>query len=250
MDSMSDRRSTMKSRFPEARRNPSDQRLGAPQPPLVKPFDPGSQTVDLPSPRDAVPENVNLYDLIERRESRRQYSSDPISLAEVSFLLWATQGIKAIVKDGFAALRTVPSGGSRHAFETYLAVNRVEGLKPGIYRYLPIGHRLLFIGCPQELPSRIAQACFGQDFVATASVVFFWSVLPYRCEWRYSVAAHKTMIQDSGHLCQNLYIACEALSLGTCAIGAYDQWSADELLGLDGEEEFVIYAAPVGRPGR
>ena len=61
------------------------------------------------------------------------------------------------------------------------------------------------------------------------------------------MAAHKTLAQDSGHVCQNLYIACEALGLGTVAIGSYHQETADALLGLDGTDEFVIYAAPVGR---
>jgi SagB-type dehydrogenase family enzyme len=78
-------------------------------------------------------------------------------------------------------------------------------------------------------------------------VAFIWSCIPYRSEWRYNVAAHKTMLLDAGHLCQNLYLACEAVGCGTCAIGAYNQEAIDEFLGLDGEEEFVVYLAPVGK---
>jgi SagB-type dehydrogenase family enzyme len=66
-------------------------------------------------------------------------------------------------------------------------------------------------------------------------------------EWRYHIDSHKVIAIDAGHVGQNLYLACEALGCGTCAIGAYDQEYFDELLELDGEEEFVIYAAPVGR---
>jgi SagB-type dehydrogenase family enzyme len=143
----------------------------------------------------------------------------------------------------------VPSGGSRHAFETYLAANRVDGLEPGIYRYLALEHKLIRVSSPPDLPAQLGKACFGQDFAGTAAAVFFWSCIPYRCEWRYAVAAHKTLAQDSGHVCQNLYIACEALGLGTVAIGSYHQETADALCGLDGTDEFVIYAAPVGRVG-
>jgi SagB-type dehydrogenase family enzyme len=69
-------------------------------------------------------------------------------------------------------------------------------------------------------------------------------------EWRYDVAAHKVIALDAGHVCQNLYLACEAINAGTCAIAAYDQQALDALLGVDGTEEFTIYLAPVGKVGR
>ena len=240
-------RDFLKSKFPKMREEPTDQRLGLPQPPLQKAYPPDGMLIDLPSPREVALGPTDLFELIERRQSRREYSAEPITLAELSFLLWATQGVKRIVKDGFATMRSVPSGGSRHAFETYLAVNRVDGLEPGVYRYLALEHKLIRVSSPPDLPAQVGKACFGQDYVGTAAVVFFWSCIPYRCEWRYAVAAHKTLAQDSGHVCQNLYIACEALGLGTVAIGSYHQETADALLGLDGADEFVIYAAPVGR---
>lgn len=242
-------RDTLKSKFPRMREEPTDQRLGLPQPPLQKAYAPDAMLIDLPSPREVALGPTDLFELIGRRQSRREYSDKPITLQELSFLLWATQGVKRIVRDGFATLRTVPSGGSRHAFETYLAVNRVVGLEPGIYRYLALEHKLIRVSSPPDLPAQLGKACFGQDFAGTAAAVFFWSCIPYRCEWRYAVAAHKTLAQDSGHVCQNLYIACEALGLGTVAIGSYHQETADALCGLDGTDEFVIYAAPVGRVG-
>jgi SagB-type dehydrogenase family enzyme len=66
-------------------------------------------------------------------------------------------------------------------------------------------------------------------------------------EWRYGLASYKVIALDAGHVCQNLYLACEAIRCGTCAIGAYDQKRMDELLALDGVDEFVTYIAPVGR---
>ena len=71
--------------------------------------------------------------------------------------------------------------------------------------------------------------------------------LPYRMEWRYGIAAHKVIALDAGHVCQNLYLACEAIGAGTCAIAAYDQEVIDELLRIDGENELTIYLASVGR---
>jgi nitroreductase len=86
-----------------------------------------------------------------------------------------------------------------------------------------------------------------QGFLEHAAVIFIWTAIPYRTEWRYTVVAPKIIAQDSGHLCQNLYLACEAIGAGTCAIGAYDQARMDAFLGVDGEEELTLYLAPVGR---
>src|SRR5512141_1156900 len=90
-------------------------------------------------------------------------------------------------------------------------------------------------------------ACFGQRFVGKGAVTFFWSVIPYRMEWRYAPAAHRVLPMDVGHVCQNLYLSAEAIGAGVCAVAAYDQEALDALLNLDGEEEFVIYLAPVGK---
>ena len=144
-------------------------------------------------------------------------------------------------------MRTVPSAGCRHAFETYLLINNVDSLENGVYRYLPVEHALLFEHDVESLPSRLTQATLGQAFVAAAPVTFVWTAIPYRMEWRYGLAAHRVIGMDVGHLCQNLYLACEAIDAGTCAIAAYNQVKMDELLHVDGEDEFTIYLAPVGK---
>ena len=59
--------------------------------------------------------------------------------------------------------------------------------------------------------------------------------------------SHKMIALDAGHLCQNLYLACEAIGAGTCAIGAYQNDKMDAIVGVDGQDEFVIYIAPVGK---
>jgi SagB-type dehydrogenase family enzyme len=186
-----------------------------------------------------------VVDAIRQRRSHRSYSSEPLSLEELSYLLWATQGVQDVTKAG--TRRTVPSGGSRHPFETYLAVKRVTGLERRLYRYQPLDHALCPLGRVPQLGSRLTEGCRDQRFVWKGAVVFIWTAIPYRTEWRYSTISHKVIAIDAGHLCQNLYLACESIGAGTCAIGAYDQSKMDALLGVDGADEFVIYVAPVGK---
>jgi SagB-type dehydrogenase family enzyme len=222
----------------------SDQEKGVPPPPLQKVPPESVPDVELPA-HDGLGV-MQLREAVERRRSRRKYSSAPLSAAELSFLLWATQGIQKVFREGMAAFRTVPSGGARHPFETVLVVRNVSGVGPGLYRYMPLQHGLSLEG---PAPSRedVSSACAGQDFVASAPVVFFWTAVPARTEWRYGPAAAKLIALDAGHLCQNLYLAAEALGLGTCAIGAYIQDIADRVAGVDGKSEAVVYIAPVGR---
>ena len=161
-------------------------------------------------------------------------------------MLWATQGIRKVAGPG-TAFRTVPSAGCRHALETYLCILNVGGLQEGIYRYLPVEHQLLTVSQPGKLSLLVSAAALGQDFIGNAAAIFIWTAIPYRMEWRYDLAAHKVIALDAGHVCQNLYLACEAVHAGTCAVGAYDQQLMDGLLGVDGDEEFTIYLAPVGK---
>ena len=246
--SVENNRNFMKSDFAESVHERSDQAKGIPFPPLNKEIPDGnSPTIDLPAPDSIALAQPDLNQLFKKRESRRAYSDGELSLAELSFLLYATQGIKEVVGDGYATRRPVPSAGARHPFETYLAVNRVEDLEPGLYRYLPLEHQLLFLEASDNLLELLTAANLGQRFVGQAACVFAWSCIPYRAEWRYMNHAHKNMLLDAGHICQNLYLAVEALGLGTCAIGAYDQAAMDALLELDGEDEYVVYLAPVGK---
>jgi len=225
----------------------TDQNQGVPAPPIEKPYAGDARRIDLlPAGRWKDPRSVDLPAAIANRQSRRMFLHEPLSLEELSFLLWATQGLRGKAAAGHA-YRTVPSAGCRHALETYLAVFRVSGLESGVYRYLPMSHQLLHEFSEERLADKLVEASLGQSFAGRAAVTFLWAAVPYRMEWRYGAAAHKVIALDAGHVCQNLYLACEAIHAGTCAIAAYDQKKVDALLRLDGEEEFVIYLAPVGK---
>jgi SagB-type dehydrogenase family enzyme len=216
-------------------------------PPLEKPFSADATRIRLVAPDEwQTVGQTDLVSAIRNRQSRREFADKPLILAELSFLLWATQGIRQRLNKA-TALRTVPSAGARHAFETYLCVFNVEDLKPAIYRYLPLEHELLLEFHVPDAREKLVEATLGQSFVGQAATTFIWTATPYRMEWRYGLAAHKAIALDAGHVCQNLYLACEAIGAGTCAVAAYHQELMDRFVRVDGTEEFVIYLAPVGK---
>jgi SagB-type dehydrogenase family enzyme len=225
----------------------TDLHMGVEAPPLEKPLPADAKLLSLtPVGHWEGIEAVALTTAIGDRQSRRNFSPQLLTLDELSFLLWATQGVRQQDTLG-AVLRTVPSAGNRHALETYLAVQRVNGVEPGFYRYLPLEHQLLHLFDEEQMPGKLTEATLGQTFVGHAAVVFIWTTIPYRMEWRYGLAAHKVIALDAGHVCQNLYLACEAIGAGTCAVAAYHQQLMDRLVRVDGQEEFVVYLAPVGK---
>jgi SagB-type dehydrogenase family enzyme len=190
--------------------------------------------------------HLDIRNAIEKRRSVRHYSRDPLTIEELAYLCWCTQGI-AEVKAPFYTLRNVPSAGGRHALETCLLINRVKGIQPGLYRYLAFSHSLIAIDTTSGIADSIMSACLGQAFVRSSAVTFIWSAVIYRMAWRYSERAYRLVHLDAGHACQNLYLAAEQIGCCTCAIGAFDDQQMADALKIDGEEEFVIYCAAVGR---
>ena len=225
----------------------TDQSLGVAPPPIEKGYSADAERIDLTPPDrfEALPKADLLFAIANRR-SRRRFTETSLVLEELSFLLWATQGVRERSGAGHTR-RTVPSAGARHALETYLCVLNVEGLDRGFYRYLPLEHQLVVEYRDRDAAEKIGWAAFQQNWMSGAATVFIWSAIPYRMEWRYGLAAHKVVLLDAGHVCQNLYLACEAIGAGTCAVAAYDQESMDQLLKIDGKDEFVIYLAAVGK---
>lgn len=128
-----------------------------------------------------------------------------------------------------------------------MAILNVEGLEKGLYRYLPLEHKLLFLSSVDDLDSKLITATFNQKFVSNSAVTFIWSCVPYRMEWRYDIASPKLIALDAGHVCENLYLAAESINSGVCAIAAYDQNKMDELLRLDEKNELTVYLATVGK---
>ncbi len=225
----------------------SDQSLGHPNPPLQMEFAHKMRTFDLPKPKEIKVEELNLRDAIERRQSVRKYSDNPLTLEELAWLCWASQGVKEVMKDGYATLRTVPSAGARHAFDTFLLVNNVEGLEPGIYRYLALEHKLGEYIIEEGIADKVVEAAYGQKMVKNDAVTFIWVADIYRIFWRYVERSYRYIHIDAGHVCQNLYLAAENIGAGVCAIAAFHDEIFNEVLKIDGEKHFVVYLASVGK---
>jgi SagB-type dehydrogenase family enzyme len=148
-------------------------------------------------------------------------------------------------------LRTVPSAGARHAFETLVLVHRVDDLAAGLYQYHPLEHALIPIGTSADLDAGVLAACHGQEFVTQSAATFLWVAVPYRMTWRYGARGYRYLYLDAGHIGQNLYLAAEAIGAGACAVAAFDDEALDAQLDLPGEQAFALYLAAVGkRPGR
>lgn len=238
-------RNFMKSYFGKAVE--TDQQKDMPQPPLEKPYDENGEIIDLPIVDRSIITKDDIFQCMLDRQSHRIYLEEAITLEELSYLLLMTQGIKEIKGNNYVGLRPVPSAGGRHPFETYLVVLNVEGLKKGIYRYLPLEHKIIFIKEEDSLDEKIVEGVNKQKFAGNAAVTFIWACIPYRTEWRYADRTYKIALLDAGHIGQALYLACETIGLGTCAIASYNQKLIDDLIDIDGEDEFAVYISPVGR---
>ena len=206
---------------------------------------PDAEKFELPPP--VVQGGPGLWEVLRTRRSIRAYTRDPMSLSDLSQILWATQGITAFIGDH--KLRTAPSAGALYPIETYLLINRVEGLEPGLYHYDVESHQLdrLKLG---DFSKQVKAGALDQQIAERASVVFIWSAIFQRSKWKYLQRAYRYIFLDAAHIAQNLALAVEGLGLGSCQIGALYYDYLNELLEFDINEESVIYMSSVGKPGR
>ena len=225
---------------------PSDQMRGMPQPPLEAAYAGDGPVIELGPPESLRVAGIALRDAIERRESLRTFRDTPLALDELSFLLWSTQGVKKAMRDLFT-FRTVPSAGARHCLETYILANNVEGVERGLYRYLALTHRLAGVHLDARIADGVVAACVNQRFLKDNAVTFIWTADAYRMTWRYGERGYRYMHIDVGHVCQNLYLAAQEVGCGVCAVGAFHDDELNFLLGIDGEAQFALYLAAVGK---
>ena len=186
-----------------------------------------------------------FWDALIKRRSKRSYKKAPLSLEELSLLLFAAQGVTD--STGRYLLRTAPSAGALYPIETYLCVNRVIGLSQGLY-HLEVQSFSLEVLATGAFGQKLAEASFRQSMCAKAQVVFVWSAIPRRTMSKYGSRGMRYIFMDVAHICQNVLLAAAALGLGACPIGAFFDDEVNRLFGLDGEEETVIYLASVGIP--
>ena len=225
----------------------SDQSKEVPAPPFH--HAPQGERIVLPAFEGTLP-TADYYELLDIRRSLRKYDDGkPMTQQELSFLLWSAQGIQFL--RAHSSLRPTPSGGARHPFETYIYVNNVVGLEPGVYHYAPqedIEKKTCTIWKKSDLPATptVTEMLVGQSWAAKAPVVLFYTCVPYRAEWRYVHMAHRVMLIDLGHLGQNVMLSAAALGLGSCCMAAFDQELCDQALAIDSINEYTVYAIAAG----
>jgi SagB-type dehydrogenase family enzyme len=186
-----------------------------------------------------------LWSAVRKRRSVRRFADAPLPESALSQLLWASQGVTAVL-EGFA-YRAAPSAGGLFPIETYLAINAVDGIEPGLYHYAVPRHELEQLKTG-DFRAEIAQAALDQRMAAHANVVFVWTAVFGRSKWKYRQRAYRYVYLDAGHIAQNLALSSVALGLGSCQIAALYDGETDTLLGIDGSEESAIYMTAVGRP--
>ena len=200
------------------------------------------ERVPLPPPRGKGP--VSVEEAIAKRRSTREYSREPLSLGELSQLLWSVQG----VTDPARRLRAAPSAGATFPLEVYAVVGErgVEGLRAGVYRYDPGTHSLELV-VEGDLRRGLASAALGQEWVEEAPVNIVITAIYERTTWRYGERGIRYVHMEVGHAGQNLYLQATALGLGTVAVGAFYDEEVRGVLKLPGDRR-PLYIMPVGRP--
>lgn len=208
------------------------------RPPAYKNY-PRAARVPLPEPRWA--SELSVKEAVEARRSRREYAACPISAGALSGLVHAAQGIT----EERLSFRAAPSAGALYPIELYPVVHDVRGIPSGIYHYAVRTHEL---ECLEQGDFRrdVTRAGLYQAFLGEAAVCFILSAVFQRTRWKYRERAYRYVLLEAGHVAQNIYVAATAMGLGACAVGAFYDRQLNELLGLDGDEEAVLYVVSVG----
>jgi SagB-type dehydrogenase family enzyme len=201
---------------------------------------PPEKTATIALPKPAATGAVSLEQALAGRRSVRSFSSDPLSLEEVSLLLWAAQGVTD--PDGG---RTAPSAGALYPLEILLVAGAVEGLAAGVYRYRP-GRHALERAAAGDRRATLAAAARGQEWVRRAAAVLVAAGVPRRTAARYGARAPRYVWLEAGSAGQNVYLEATALGLATVMVGAFDDAAVGRALGLAPEEE-PLWLMPVGR---
>lgn len=206
----------------------------------------------LPSPEQTG--NMSVEKALSQRRSRRNFRDTEITSGQLSQLLWAAYGVTLPIPDHTefrGGFRTAPSAGGLYPFEIYVVTGKVEGIEPGIYKYVPAEHKIVPV-VNGDKRKELCAAAYNQEMILQAPAVIVYNAVFSRTTGKYGNRGRERYVcMDLGHSAQNIYLQAEALGLGTCAIGAFNDKKIAELLGvtlLSGEEP--LYIMPVGHYGK
>jgi SagB-type dehydrogenase family enzyme len=220
---------------------PADKGLARPSaPPQFKSY-PDAAVVELP---EASHSGLTVEEALRERRSRRDYSGESITLTELSQLLFAAQGNTGTLGDRI--LRTAPSAGALYPFEVYVVVNQVDELAPGLYHYSVRNHSLETLK-QEDLEDDIHDAALNQGPFQDFAAAFILTAVFDRTLSKYGQRGYRYIYIEAGHISQNISLQATSLGLGSVCVGAFLDQEVNELLGIDGNEEAVIYLHACGR---
>jgi len=211
------------------------------KPPLYKQYPPDLEHIELDKPDRQGGEP--FYSLLQQRRSERSYNKAAVSGSKLSQVLWAAQGITLTTE--YHQFRTAPSAGGLFPIETYCAINNVEGFKPGIYHYQVPYHSLILLK-EGSYGLELARAALGQKMLRDSSFNLVWSAMIERSRWKYDQRAYRYIYLDAGHIAQNAALAAVSCGLGSCQVGAFFDEEVNQIIDLDGVNEFAIYLSSFG----
>ena len=217
-----------------------------PQPPTELPVREGARVIRLPDPKDLAVSDVTVREAIEGWQQAPYFSRSSLTLGELSFLLWCTQGVRK-TGDDEVQTRNVISGGSRYPLETFFVAGEVEGIPTGLYRYLPLSHRIVLEREASDLPFEMGTASMNFKVVTRAAVTFLWVGIPYRSTWALGNRGYRSMLIEAGHVCQVLIFAAACIGSQVHALDLFHDEYMVRLANLDAGTQWPLYLAAVGR---
>jgi len=195
-----------------------------------------AEILPLPEPQYR---GLALEQALAGRRTVREFSARPLELTALSQLLWAAQGITS--DRGF---RTAPSAGALYPLELDVIVGHVGGLEPGVYRYLPQGHRLRRQGTGDRR-REVAETAWGQLWMSQAPVLFIIRGVYKRTSTKYGERASLYVPLEAGAVTQNLLLQAVSMGLSAATVGAFPPQQLGRLLGGEKREEPLVII-PVG----
>lgn len=192
--------------------------------------------IKLPSP--VLKGTMSVEEAIYKRRSVRRYGERALNINELSQLLFAAYGIT----DTLRGFRSAPSAGATYPMEIYVVVGDVVGLEKGLYHYIPEEHTIELVR-KGDLREELAKAALNQGMILKAPISIVIASENRRTTSVYGERGIRYIHMEVGHIGQNIYLECEALGLGTVAIGAFFDDRVKNVLGI---KEEPLYIMPVG----
>lgn len=200
-----------------------------------------SEVIELPEP--SLTGAMSVEEAIQNRRSRRTYSEEPVSMEELSQILWSAQGIT----DEETGHRTAPSAKGSYPYSLYVVVRNVNGLDEGLYLYDPEDHTLGDLGLANAGDLLISAGV--QENSQTAPVVIAMAAVYAKTQEKFpdSDPVPNTLL-EGGHIGENIYLQVEALGMATVVTGGFNSVAVGDAIGLD-KNESIVYLVPFGHVG-